>query len=224
MSSGVRCDVFRARADATPSDSLSQVQIDDRLVEKADALAPGVDRAAYLLSHRLLRIAVATVLDIDVPAVTFDRACPQCGSREHGKLMPSGDAGRSRVSLSRSGPWCIAVVITSGPLVAAPLVGVDVERVPSLVSPRLCALALTEREMAAIAALEVADRPARFTDCWVRKEAYAKATGRGLTLPFRTLDPNTAGPGVHLRELDVAPGYRGCIAVLARRTVEFVFH
>jgi 4'-phosphopantetheinyl transferase len=68
-------------------------------------------------------------------------------------------------------------------------VGVDVEYLPrqvdmALIAPRL----LTADESAALAALPVAQRYARFLRYWTRKEAVAKAQGAGLSRVVQPFD------------------------------------
>ena len=59
-------------------------------------------------------------------------------------------------------------------------VGVDVEPVDRVVSPDLTQAVLSKPEAAWLGALEKADQPLAFTRLWTLKEAFIKATGRGL--------------------------------------------
>ena len=95
------------------------------------------------------------------------------------------------------------------------------------VSGRELLTALEPRERIALGAVPEAERAAAFAQCWVRKEAYLKGTGEGLSrepdavrvgLGTRFGDPGPAAgelDGWQIADLDAPPGYAGAIALLS---------
>lgn len=65
-------------------------------------------------------------------------------------------------------------------------VGIDLERLRSIPEAEaIVAQLFADKEVYDYYALPVADRHTGFLRCWTRKEAFIKATGRGLSLPLR---------------------------------------
>ncbi len=120
----------------------------------------------------------------------------------------------------------VAVALASVPVgVDVELDDADVDGVPA---------ALTDREIAVIAALPDAHRTDALRRVWVRKEAVLKALGFGLARDPRTIelsDPGAppavlapAGPagsaGMTLRDLEGAPGAVAALALAGVQPVE----
>ncbi len=82
----------------------------------------------------------------------------------------------------------------------------------------------TPAELAYLRAAPAPERRRALVRLWTRKEAFAKAVGRGLELPFETLDvlgevPTVVGSaqaGWVLRDVPGPGGYLAAIAVRAR--------
>jgi 4'-phosphopantetheinyl transferase len=99
-------------------------------------------------------------------------------------------------------------------------VGVDLELVDDRVDVAAIARRfLSKEEAAALAALAPAARRTAFFRLWTRKEAHAKASGTGLTVPVDELlasptpRPSTSSNGAHtIVDIDPAPGYVGAVA------------
>jgi 4'-phosphopantetheinyl transferase len=159
----------------------------------------------WLLARAGLRVLAARHLDEDPAALRFD---------EHGKprLDPPSPL---RFNLSHSGALALVALATERE------VGVDVEEVTA--GRDLAALTrrtLLARERAAVE--EADERELAFHRHWVAKEAFAKATGRGV-VSLRSFEVALDGPDgprlVHaggdtaeaarwsLHELDVATPY-----------------
>ncbi|WP_462417467.1 4'-phosphopantetheinyl transferase family protein [Kytococcus sp. Marseille-QA3725] len=118
-------------------------------------------------------LALATAVT-GVEGLTLTRACPRCGSDQHGRPVLLGTA-ETFVSLSRPrtpGPAVVAVCVGSA-------VGVDVENAGAAAFEGFDDLALHPRE-------RCADDDAR-TRLWVRKEALLKAHGTGLSTDPRAV-------------------------------------
>ncbi len=118
---------------------------------------------------------------------------------EHGK--PELTGGELQFNLSHSGGVGLVAVARER------AVGVDVERIDA----RRDVLALAERALdaegaAAVRAAPEADRAAVFHRAWARREAVAKCTGTGLSVP----PPDTPRQVI---DLDVGEDYAAALAV-----------
>lgn len=143
---------------------------------------------------------------------------------EFGKpfLASSADAGLC-FNASHSGTWAL-VAIGRGRRI-----GVDIEQVRE----DLDYSALIQKYFAAEERAELAQRPSHdslqaFFDCWTWKEAYLKATGKGLSTPLDSFVVSTrpgvpnalirvegnplAAAGWTLRDVLVARGYSAAVA------------
>lgn len=113
-------------------------------------------------------------------------------------------------SLSHAGERVMAAV-HDGP------VGCDVERVGPFdgAVAREC---LTRAEQESIECLTGLEKDRAFARLWVRKEAYAKAVGRGFGVEpklFAAL-PGAFPPGWSVDDLDFGDGYLGCVVCRGR--------
>jgi 4'-phosphopantetheinyl transferase len=110
------------------------------------------------------------------------------------------------------------------------VVGIDLERVREMAAAdRIVFRYFTEAERAAYFRQPEAEKPTAFFRGWTRKEAYMKATGKGLTMPLDsfsvTLAPDEEPRLLHVRdqpreverwafrEIDPGPGFLGALAV-----------
>lgn len=162
----------------------------------------------------ILRDRVAEALGIPAGEVLVGRACPRCGSSDHGRPWARARGGRDEalVSLSRCGEYLMtAVARRAGTIMRAGIssgIGVDLELIaavghawypeltPDLVlhpAERGLRAPRTAREQAAL---------------WAGKEAVLKARGVGLEVPMSE---------VLLAEHDVVelPAPPGHVAALA---------
>ena len=107
-------------------------------------------------------------------------------------------------------------------------IGVDVERIRAdFTSDDIARRFFSPVEVERLCGLPSADRVQGFFRCWTRKEAYIKATGRGLSQALDGFDV-TLGPGESatllrnedgsherwtMADVEVDPGYAGALAV-----------
>lgn len=135
------------------------------------------DRRDYAVAHDLLRRALSRYHAVAPGAWTFE-----------------ADAlGKPRVCAPDVDPPLAFSLSHTRGLVAcaigrAAAIGVDVERTDRKVSRAdLGRAVFSDDEAAAIERLAPGDRPARLFELWTLKEAFVKATGRGLSQPVRAL-------------------------------------
>ena len=161
------------------------------------------DRDRFVAARGLLRVLLGDAL-----------GCPPHGLRfrynPYGKpaLATDGDGARLGFNLSHSGGAALFA------LAWGRAVGVDIERIrPQFAAESLAERFLSPAEAAALRSLPPARRPDAFTQAWVRREAYGKALGAGLSLPAPS--PN------HRRwtclDLPVGPEHRAALVVSAKQ-------
>lgn len=149
---------------------------------RADRLLRPEDRARQVTAHVALRLVLGRRSGVDPSAVRLGRApCPLCGA-EHGRPILLDDAG-----IAFSLTHCAGLVLVA---VHDRDVGIDAEPTDRTELDAL-ATALDPDERAAMRSIAARDRAAALLSCWVRKEAYLKATGTGLGV-----EPSTVPVGV----------------------------
>lgn len=174
----------------------------------------GDDRRRFAASHTAIRAIVAEYVGV-MPAEL--RLAAPYGEK------PRVAGAELELSLAHSGDLALVAVAGSP-------VGVDFEVVDDLPDDEIDDLAeftLTERELAALAALEPHLRRRAFLRAWTRKEACLKAVGRGLgdrslaeidvgDEPYERIAlTDEAITSVTVVDLEPAPGFVGAVALAA---------
>ncbi|SER84822.1 4'-phosphopantetheinyl transferase [Streptomyces sp. yr375] len=199
-----------------------------------DATGRPADQARFLVGCALSRLLLGELLDLPPADVPLRRVCPRCGG-PHGKVrldLPPGAPVPYDFSVTHSG-GVIGVAVCRGGQV-----GLDVEEAGSVVGVALdnaARAALSDRELAALHALPVAERPSAFLRVWTRKEAVLKALGVGLGVSPRGLEvtapdlppavlswpePSTARPpGLAMADLVVDGVHPAAVAVTGAEAV-----
>lgn len=147
-----------------------------RIVEK---------RRAYMVARATLRAILGMYLHCAPAAIklTYNRfgkpflAAGQTTERYQNADTPAAQA-RLEFSVAHSGNMAVYALATQR-------VGIDVEQVR--LDPDVLSIArrfLATREQQTLLALPAGIQRQAFFRCWTRKEAYAKACGMGLYLPF----------------------------------------
>ncbi|MFZ3567416.1 4'-phosphopantetheinyl transferase family protein [Streptomyces sp. BH097] len=192
------------------TDGLDILDADER--RRAAAFHFDRHRVRYVAAHRALRTVLGERLGRDPGDVRFTRLpCPGCGG-PHGRPALVDTPGL-HFSLSHSGDLALVA------LAPAP-VGADVEELPSSqVAGELTAV-LHPRERAELAALaEPEERRLAVARAWVRKEAYLKGLGTGLSRGTNrdyvgVLAHSPGAPeGWTLRDVPVPEGYTAAVAL-----------
>jgi 4'-phosphopantetheinyl transferase len=178
------------------------------------------DRRHFVAGRGLLRTLLGRYLGRDPGSLQF-------AYNPQGKPMLAGEGGGLRFNLAHSHGLALFAVSRGREL------GVDLERIrPEFAGEPVAQRFFSPREVAALRALSGERRHEAFFVCWTRKEAYLKATGKGLSLPLDCFDvsllpgepaallatrhdPTEVGRW-SLRALAPAQGYAGALAVEGR--------
>jgi len=185
-----------------------------------------VQKRRFIAARGALRWLLGGYLDVAPDAIQFEYEengrpfLAACHFHDH------HHASDIVFNLSHSGHLAL-VAITSGRAV-----GVDVERIRRRMAVRqLAQRFFSQNEYHALK--EIRDCEARkiaFFHCWVRKEAYLKAKGRGVfrrldrfevSIPpnapalFRDIDDADAASQWSIMQLEIEPGFAAALAVFA---------
>ncbi|WP_431684181.1 4'-phosphopantetheinyl transferase family protein [Kitasatospora sp. KL5] len=183
---------------------------------RAAALQRPVDRSRYVAAHLGLRTLLGSYLGLHPGEVVLRREpCPLCGG-PHGRPATTADPAL-HFSMSHTGDMVLYGI-------AGTPVGMDIEatatpQVVAEVTPHL-----HPNEQAEIHLLPPGERPAAFTRCWTRKEAYLKGTGTGLAVAPDSVHLGTrpahgphhtipAPPGWTVIDLDLGDNHHAAAAV-----------
>jgi 4'-phosphopantetheinyl transferase len=188
---------------------------------RADAFAFERDARRFIVSHAVLRTLVGYATGIPPRELSF--------RREPGlKPVLKASLGRPfHFSLSRS-EELVLIGLASCPL------GVDIEWLGKTVDTEVMGdLVLSDRERETLRQLAPSDRQRAFLQCWTQKEAYLKATGRGLYVSPATAEvcfspseaaglKSTAGNSLatarwFVNLVEPREGYIGALAILGDR-------
>ena len=172
------------------------------------------DRKHFVVARGFLRVLLGRYLKRDPKQLKFNYGA-------YGKPQLNGEE-MLRFNMSHSHGIAL-YALTEGRDV-----GVDVEYVRAdFTSDDIARRFFSPFEVESLCGLPNEERVASFFRCWTRKEAYIKATVRGLSQPLDgfdvTLAPGAnaallrtdAGPHEHwtMANIEVGPGYAGALAV-----------
>lgn len=165
------------------------INLSDAERQRAAGFQFARDRNSYVTAHLLLRRALSERVPQVAPSEW--QFVSDAGGRP--ELAAEFKATGLRFSLSHS-PDAVACVVTQDAAC-----GIDVESLTRKIDVFALArrtTSVTERK--ALLALPISDRRALFLRLWTLKEAYAKAIGSGLSIPFNSLSFDLAN-GITLR-------------------------
>ncbi len=181
------------------------------------------DRRRSVYGRGLLRWLLGSYLELDPIRLQFaysSQGKPELTSALVEKLAK----GQLHFNLSHSGTQLVLAFAWER------RVGADVEQVRSDIElEQIAERFFSPAEQGALRSLKSPDRIPAFFRCWTRKEAYVKATGKGLTLPLDQFDVSLL-PGQPaallatrpdaeeasrwaLHGVDVGPEYAAAVAV-----------
>jgi 4'-phosphopantetheinyl transferase len=189
------------------------------------------DRDRWIVTRSTLRRILGRYLKV-APALLRFRSKSIAPSERDGEgrkpaLEESCGGAWLRFNISHS-DWIALIAITRDRDI-----GIDLERIVSDPSHETLAERLFSQEEAArVRGLPPGSRESEFFRYWVRKEAHAKATGNGLTLPLAelgatrtsgrplplpiSLEGNQTVPGWSIVDLAAADGFAAAVVVQGR--------
>jgi 4'-phosphopantetheinyl transferase len=190
--------------------------------ERAERFHLSRDRVRFVAVRSLLRRLIGRYLNVPPRSIAFSYA-------ERGKpiLVSEADYGGLRFNVSHSGQLALLAFTRDRD------VGVDVEQerpFPGMLE--IAARYFSEGENAALRRVPPDERTRAFFRCWVRKEAFVKAAGHGLTFPLDafevSVDPAEPASILSvegdvdapnrwlLKDLDTADGYASALIAEGR--------
>lgn len=165
--------------------------------DRAERFAFARDRRRFVVARAELRRLLGARLGAAPEEV--DLGYGACGKPAlAGRFADSG----LRFNLSHRDDVAVYALSSAGEI------GVDVEAVRVIDdADSIAARIFSPRENEAYLALDPADRPLGFFNCWTRKEAFVKATGDGLSRPLDGFDVSLApGDPARILRVDETPG------------------
>ncbi|MDQ6725230.1 MAG: 4'-phosphopantetheinyl transferase superfamily protein [Actinomycetota bacterium] len=151
------------------------VLLDDGETARAQRFTRPVDRLRFTRARTAFKVVLAEAAGVAPGEVAVVQRCRRCGGPHGRPVAAAADRAGLRYSLAHAGNLAAVAVADGGE------VGVDIEVPVRLAIP---APACTREELRRLSRMTPADAAAAFLRLWVRKEAYAKAVGEGLDLPF----------------------------------------
>jgi 4'-phosphopantetheinyl transferase len=200
-----------ASGDVTPAAHFGVLSHDEK--ERAERFIAERDRHRFVVAHSALRRILSLYTGTDASSIVFDIG-------EYGKpALPAGACEAIRFNLSHSGDVALCAVTRACD------VGVDVEEIRTDGSmSRIATHFFSAAEQRLLDRVSAECRAETFTRIWVGKEAYLKATGRGVgaglssfSVMMSERDENvmTVDDGVTewvIRALPAPPGFCAAVA------------
>lgn len=141
-----------------------------------------LDRKCFVATRSALRQILAAYLKADPKFLSFTYS-------EKEKPSLAGPEAQSGLEFNVSHSGSLSLLAFAH----GRMIGVDVERTDRAIdTAAIAARFFSETEQKQLASLPTEQRTDAFFRCWTRKEAYIKATGKGLSLPLRQFDVSMA--------------------------------
>lgn len=211
--------VWRAAVDLDEKDILNNLRLlspDER--EQADRFHFLKDRTRFIARRGTLRSLLSRYIHCPPEQIHFEYSA--FGKPEVGKSL---NPEHIFFNLSHSNGIALFAISRQA------MMGIDIEymRVDVDLSA-IAATAFSTCELEQMQALPDEFRMEAFYNCWTRKEAFIKATGKGLSFPLKSFDVSLSNtmPKIlqiegcpeasfswQLEDLTVEPGYKAALAV-----------
>jgi len=188
-------------------------------MERAQRFVFEEDRSGFIVARGLLRVIIARYLALDPRRLRF------CYN-SYGKPGLLRESEQDSLFFNMSHAKGLALYALS----RNREVGIDIERIRAdRTGEEIAKTVFSPRELEVFRKIPAEMKRRAFLNCWTRKEAYVKATGRGLSIPLDQLEVALA-PGEpaallrtpwdpeetnrwQLRDLAPADGFAAALAV-----------
>jgi 4'-phosphopantetheinyl transferase len=162
--------IWCVRVDPSPAVLEGALRIlDDHERARATRFRHAADRTRYVLGRASLRRLLVMQLGLSNERLAF-------GANAFGKSVLTTPGAGLHFNSTHSGEWILHAFDALAP------VGIDVERVrPDFAAIDDFAVALSPEESLSLSRLPKPARPRALAQTWVRKEAYLKAIGEGVS-------------------------------------------
>ncbi|MEV1026098.1 4'-phosphopantetheinyl transferase superfamily protein [Streptomyces sp. NPDC050264] len=154
---------------------LDLTELDAAEQSRAGTCRREAGRLLYSSAHVGLRRLLSAYLDTDPRSLRMGREPCPCCDEPHGRPVLESPDAPVHFSLSHSNGMALIGVSTVP-------IGVDVEKVPTAETARVCTPALHPDEQEELAGESAG--VVEFGQLWTRKEAYLKGLGTGLGRPL----------------------------------------
>ena len=207
--------VWRLSLDRPTERFVQLLQADE--VARANRLYFEKDRKHFVVARGFLRLLLAWYLRTEAKQLQFAYGA-------WGKPSLAGEFCETQLRFNMSHSHGVALyAVTEGREI-----GIDVEHVRAdFASDDIARRFFSSHEVGVLCELPEDDRVSAFFRCWTRKEAYIKATGRGMSQPLDGFDVTLVSgddvallrteDGSHERwrlvDIAVGAGYAGALAV-----------
>ncbi len=202
------------------SESLLQLlaqTLSDEEHKRAERFHFRKDRDHFIVARGVLRDILSHYLKRE-PEDLFFRY------NEYGKPMLAKNSGRLSFNVSHSGDVALYAVTCGRE------VGIDVEQIrPDFAEEPIANRFFSPAEVAVFSDLAAPEKKEAFFSCWTRKEAFIKATGKGVSFGLDNFDVSLApdkpaallsikgdmkkARGWSLKNLNIKPDYKAALAV-----------
>ena len=177
--------VWRAQLELPSSQvqRLRGILTEDEL-DRANRFSFEIDRQRFIAARGILRSILSRYITIEPSHLRFNY-------NQYGKplLAPEFSSNLLNFNLSHSGSMALYAITRNMEI------GIDVERVCSdFEYEEIAKCFFSVDEVAMLHTIPTEKKLEAFYHCWIRKEAYVKAHGKGLSLPLDSLDVSFA-PG-----------------------------
>jgi len=174
--------------------------LDEAERNRAATLSSSAQRDRFVAGRIALRLHAANLAGVSPGMLRADYLCPSCRHQDKAHGMPRYQVPSTglpvKVSLSRSGDWCLLAGTTDDGVVG---VGVDMEAEGAAGFDGFEAVAMTACEREQLQGIPPSRKALFQTRLWARKEAVLKALGIGLTDDPAVVDVSSSVPLVRGR-------------------------
>jgi 4'-phosphopantetheinyl transferase len=197
-----RIEVWRVHDAKAPLNPLDVLSEDER--KRANRLVRPADRRSFVVTRSALRLLLASRTGLRPLDLVFE-------TNRFGKPRLANEGLERPISFNISHTVGIALIA-----LGTSDIGIDVERRRELVDDELPTRYFSPAERQQLSQVSGAGRADVYVGLWVRKEAYLKAIGCGLSRALDsftvTMDVEQLVDGWKLVELEMPDGYAAAVA------------